>query len=522
MYELKTNTAARIAVGPLVDQGDGKTAETGLTVTDLSVQLYQIKTDGTAVVRAQFAPTASGGNNDMALVTDSTDGMYDLELTAAQLNFLGNARITLYDVDGFLVHWIDLQIVSAGYFDWKYGSTIPDVNVTQISGDSTAADNCELMFDGTGYAGGTARLKVDVDTIKTQAVTCAAGVTVLASVGTAATSTAQTGDAYAVVNHVTYGNAAIKTQLADIHDTDLPAVKTDTAAILVDTNELQTDWHDGGRLDLILDARASQTSVTTIDGIVDAILVDTGTDIPATIATIAGYLDTEIASIVSTLGAAGAGLTAIPWNAAWDAEVQSECTNALNAYDPPTNAEVTARTLAAADYATAASQTTIAGYVDSLETRLTAARAGYLDNLASAPPAASAIADAVWDEALAGHAGAGSAGAALSAAGTAGDPWSTALPGSYAEGTAGEILGGLSVSTASAIADAVLEEGLAAHTAVSGSLAEALNDIRNRSCGKLVIDRDAGTIAVYDADAATLLYTLTMVTVDDVDTITRS
>lgn len=40
----------------------------------------------------------------------------------------------------------------------------------------------------------------DVDTIKTQAVTCAAGVTVLASVGTAATSTAQTGDTYAALS----------------------------------------------------------------------------------------------------------------------------------------------------------------------------------------------------------------------------------------------------------------------------------------------------------------------------------
>jgi uncharacterized membrane protein len=36
---------------------------------------------------------------------------------------------------------------------------------------------------------------------------------------------------------------------------------TEIAAILADTNELQTDWVDGGRLDLILDARASQTSV---------------------------------------------------------------------------------------------------------------------------------------------------------------------------------------------------------------------------------------------------------------------
>ena len=149
MYELKTNTAVRIAVGPLVDPGDGKTAETALDVTAMSVQLYRIKTDGSAVVRTQFAPTASGGNNDMALVTSSTDGMYDLELTAAQLNWLGNGRISFYDVDGFLVHWIDIQVVSAAFFNWKYGTTIPNVNVTQISGDSVAADNLESYCDGT-------------------------------------------------------------------------------------------------------------------------------------------------------------------------------------------------------------------------------------------------------------------------------------------------------------------------------------------------------------------------------------
>jgi hypothetical protein len=42
------------------------------------------------------------------------------------------------------------------------------------------------------------------------------------------------------------------------------------------------------------------------------------------------------------LGAAGAGLTGVPWNAAWDAEVESEVTDALNAYDPPTNTEMVA------------------------------------------------------------------------------------------------------------------------------------------------------------------------------------
>lgn len=45
---------------------------------------------------------------------------------------------------------------------------------------------------------------------------------------------------------------------------DIAAVKAETATIVVDTNELQTDWANGGRLDLILDARASQTSVDDI------------------------------------------------------------------------------------------------------------------------------------------------------------------------------------------------------------------------------------------------------------------
>jgi hypothetical protein len=55
--------------------------------------------------------------------------------------------------------------------------------------------------------------------------------------------------------------------------------------------------------------------------------------------------------------------------------------------------------------------------------------------------AIAAIVDAVWDELLSGHVGAGSAGEALDAAGTAGDPWITALPGSYSAGQAGFILG---------------------------------------------------------------------------------
>jgi hypothetical protein len=54
-------------------------------------------------------------------------------------------------------------------------------NVVSVSGDTVAADNLEAAYDGTGYVGGTIKQKVDLDTIKTQAVTCAGGVTVPAA-----------------------------------------------------------------------------------------------------------------------------------------------------------------------------------------------------------------------------------------------------------------------------------------------------------------------------------------------------
>lgn len=52
------------------------------------------------------------------------------------------------------------------------------------------------------------------------------------------------------------------------------------------------------------------------------------------------------------------------------------------------------------------------------------------------------IADAVWEEAISDHSGTtGSTAEALNAAGSAGDPWTTQLPGAYGAGSAGKIVG---------------------------------------------------------------------------------
>lgn len=66
-------------------------------------------------------------------------------------------------------------------------------------------------------------------------------------------------------------------------DGDWNELQTDVDAILLDTNELQTDWADGGRLDLLI----------------DAILEDTGTILPSALSTILAHIDTEVAAILA-------------------------------------------------------------------------------------------------------------------------------------------------------------------------------------------------------------------------------
>ena len=155
----------------------------------------------------------------------------------------------------------------------------------------------------------------------------------------------------------------------------------------------------------------------TVDGVVDAILLDT-----------------------AEIGTAGAGLTTVPWNAAWDAEVQSECADALTAYDPPTKAEMdtgfsglndlsaaevnaqvdTALSdihldhLLAVDYDPASKPGAGTALLNELvenDSGVSRFTANALEQAPSGTGASAAtIADAVWDEAKADHTAAGSFG----------------------------------------------------------------------------------------------------------------
>lgn len=127
--------------------------------------------------------------------------------------------------------------------------------------------------------------------------------------------------------------------ISDAGGLDLDSKLANTNEITVARMGALTDWINGGRLDLILDDILLDTG-TTLDDLIDDIESRLG--VPSNLgsgATVAANL-VDIEGQTDDIGAAGIGLTAVPWNALWDAEVQSEVADALTAYDPPTQAEL--------------------------------------------------------------------------------------------------------------------------------------------------------------------------------------
>lgn len=99
---------------------------------------------------------------------------------------------------------------------------LPDVNVKRISDDATAADNAELMFDGTGYAGGATKLQVE-------ATAAGSGLDIYQAKVTLTDDNSGAYDRYVVVWHkngmpVTSGITNAKIQIIKVADgTDLVA-----------------------------------------------------------------------------------------------------------------------------------------------------------------------------------------------------------------------------------------------------------------------------------------------------------
>lgn len=119
------------------------TEATGLTITNFDLQYVRSGAAPAAKVDATaLAATDSAHGDNQAIEIDATDqpGLYRVDWPDAA--FAAGVKEVI------------LTVKCATCFTEHLRVTIDSpVNVTAISGDTTAADNAEAFFDGTGYAG---------------------------------------------------------------------------------------------------------------------------------------------------------------------------------------------------------------------------------------------------------------------------------------------------------------------------------------------------------------------------------
>jgi len=129
MY-LKYGTAAIIKMGPFVDETDGVTPETGLSIAQGDIQISK---NGAA-----FAQTSDTGPT----TTHDADGWYPVPLTTGDTDTLGSLTVQVA-MSGALPVWRDRQVVPANVYDSLFStSDYLQVDAMQVEGgDATDAIN---------------------------------------------------------------------------------------------------------------------------------------------------------------------------------------------------------------------------------------------------------------------------------------------------------------------------------------------------------------------------------------------
>jgi len=297
---------------PLIDDTDFKTRETGITYDQAGMDLvWNFVTTAGAMTQTAVTPT-TGGDYDW---TNQGDGMYSIEIPAAAGASINN------DTEGF--GWFTGY--ATGVLPWRGpvigfraaalnnalidGGDVLDVSLTEIGGVAQSATDLKDLVD-TGY---------DPVAHKVQGVVLTDGCTTNADmVGTdGALLAANVNVAAGIIesNLIQMGGVAQSaTDLKDFADEGYdPATNKVQGVVTVDTTTTNSDMRGTDSAALAATALSTATWTNARAGYLDNINGHTA----------------QTGDSYARIGTNGASLTALPWNSAWDTEVQSECNDAL-------------------------------------------------------------------------------------------------------------------------------------------------------------------------------------------------
>ncbi len=230
MKELRANTQVKVVIGPVVAVGDGFTP---VTTLDLSTA------DEAEIMKHDAAAVTSISAATFAAIT-SADGYYNLTITTSLSDTEGLLTVLINDDSLCLPVKAEFMVLSEAAWDSKYVAKddgFMDVNIKTIG----RADTQETEATNLEAA-------------------CAAYSATRGLAGTALPAAA--------------ADAAGGLPISDAGGLDLDAKLANTNEVTAARMGALTDWIDGGRLDLIIDAILVDTG-TTLQGELDGIQADT-------------------------------------------------------------------------------------------------------------------------------------------------------------------------------------------------------------------------------------------------------
>lgn len=262
--------------------------------------------------RANDATTATYIDTEVAAIKAKTDS---LTFTVA-----GKVDANATHVSGSAVSTssaqIGVNVVNFGGSAGTFASGIPAVNATQISGDSTAADNAESFFDGTGF--GSHVLRTTVANVTSQTIIGLAS-------ATTGVANAYKGCMVAIRDHTTPANVMFAVCTAYDEGTgDLTINPTTGATFTIATSNI---------VEILLPSFAEDDRTTLASGTSAATIADAVWDEARTGHTTAGtfgrYLDAQVSTIS---GAAAADPTYVDAAHTWTfpSAVQTTATRIIN------------------------------------------------------------------------------------------------------------------------------------------------------------------------------------------------
>lgn len=146
---LRQSTAVDIGMGPFLDETDGKTAETALTITQPDIRL---KKNGGAWAQKNAAQTLS----------HEEAGWYEVALNATDTDTLGILIVAIHEA-GALPVWREFMVVPANVYEslvlgveWLEVTTLANrVGISGTTGTVYKQDDTtsQYTFEGTYTAG---------------------------------------------------------------------------------------------------------------------------------------------------------------------------------------------------------------------------------------------------------------------------------------------------------------------------------------------------------------------------------